>query len=535
LEKKEIEWLFNEKYVWLRPPKHIYILKAPVIYPELKAKIFGLNPAFERKTIILASDATEETLVHECVPPSTKVLTDKGVKPISRVKIGDKVLDHTKYFHTVTAVKKFWYDGPIYEILTSHISTPIYVTPNHPIFVRERGCFNILSENAKKYYGSTTGFKYGWVLPSQLNSKMELGVPTFKKNHLSDVKILRLYRYLPSAKVKDGYIVKIHSRGPRKNKYIIPSKLPLTSEFLELCGWYVAEGYVDGNSVVFSLGKDERNECRHISKLIEKVFSVPASVEEPSNYRGILVRANSTILSTLFKQWFGSRARRKKLPYWLMKLDGKLQKHFLKSYIAGDGHISYTETRIGNKYPIIQISTISYSLAYQLFILLLGQGLISTLRYYPDGSGFKKNSPQYRITIQAGKIDEFLDIKTNRKTRYKRYAYLSGPTGYLWLKIRKIRKINYQGYVYNLDVKTSQSFTADLRIVHNSLHAMGLGEILTPRLAKKIVKFRERFPPILKRRVEYEERELTSEEVKRFGLHAYPPGKYKIKLLELKR
>jgi len=72
-------------------------------------------------------------------------------------------------------------------------------------------------------------------------------------------------------------------------------------------------------------------------------------------------------------------------------------------------------------------------------------------------------------------------------------------------------------------------------LVHETLHRMGLGEILTPRLAKKIVKFREKFPPILRRRVKYEERELTSEEVKRFGLHAYPHGRYKIKLLELKR
>jgi len=533
-KREDIEKLLSEKYTLIKPPKRIYILNAPIIYPELKARILGLNPAFQRDTIILSSEATEETLVHECVLPSTKVITDKGVKPINQVKVGDKVLDHTKYFHTVTAVKKFWYVGPVYEIFTTHISTPIYVTGNHPIFVRKRGCFNILSENSKKYFGSTTGFKYGWVLPSQLNSKMELGVPTFKKGHLSDVKVLHLNRYLPNAEIKDGYIVKIHSRGPKKNKYIIPSKLPLTPEFLELCGWYVAEGYTSDSSITFSLGKDERNECKRISKLIEKVFSVPASIEEPNNYRGLLVRVNSTILATLFRQWFGSKARRKKLPYWLMKLDEELQKHFLISYIAGDGNISHVETRIGNSYPIIRITTASCSLAYQLFILLLGQGLIPRIEYCPDGSGFKKNSPQYRITIQAGRIDDFLNIKTNRKTRYKRYAYLSGSTGYLWLKIKRIRKINYQGYVYNLDVKTSQSFTADLRIVHNSLHRMYLGELLTAPLAKRIVKFRERFKPILKRKVVYEEQELTSDEIKRFGLVPYPKGKYKIKRLVLK-
>ena len=63
--KKKIEKLLSEKYTLIRPPKRIYILKAPIIYPEMKARILGLNPAYDRKTIILSSEATEETIVHE--------------------------------------------------------------------------------------------------------------------------------------------------------------------------------------------------------------------------------------------------------------------------------------------------------------------------------------------------------------------------------------------------------------------------------------------------------------------------------------
>ncbi|MHA1471349.1 MAG: hypothetical protein ACTSSP_12445 [Candidatus Asgardarchaeia archaeon] len=64
-KKEDIEKLLSEKYTLIKPPKQIYILDAPIVYPELKAKILGLNQAFERSTIILASDATEETLAHE--------------------------------------------------------------------------------------------------------------------------------------------------------------------------------------------------------------------------------------------------------------------------------------------------------------------------------------------------------------------------------------------------------------------------------------------------------------------------------------
>ena len=56
-----------ESHPWLPRPKYIYVLNAPVVFPQLKAIVFGLNPGFERDTIILASNATPETVVHECI------------------------------------------------------------------------------------------------------------------------------------------------------------------------------------------------------------------------------------------------------------------------------------------------------------------------------------------------------------------------------------------------------------------------------------------------------------------------------------
>jgi len=56
-----------ERHPWLPRPKYIYILNAPVIFPELRAIVNGLNPGWERETVILASTATPETLIHECI------------------------------------------------------------------------------------------------------------------------------------------------------------------------------------------------------------------------------------------------------------------------------------------------------------------------------------------------------------------------------------------------------------------------------------------------------------------------------------
>jgi hypothetical protein len=64
LDKETIEEVLS-RHPWIRPPKYIYILSAPVVSPELRAFIYGLNPVFQRDTVILASTATEETLIHE--------------------------------------------------------------------------------------------------------------------------------------------------------------------------------------------------------------------------------------------------------------------------------------------------------------------------------------------------------------------------------------------------------------------------------------------------------------------------------------
>lgn len=63
METREIEEVLSSTR--LLPPKTIFVLSSPIISPEFKALIRGLNPRFERHTAILGSDATPETVIHE--------------------------------------------------------------------------------------------------------------------------------------------------------------------------------------------------------------------------------------------------------------------------------------------------------------------------------------------------------------------------------------------------------------------------------------------------------------------------------------
>ena len=66
LLRDDVERILAE-HPWLPRPKYIYILNAPVVFPELRALVHGLNPGFERDTVILGATATPETLIHECI------------------------------------------------------------------------------------------------------------------------------------------------------------------------------------------------------------------------------------------------------------------------------------------------------------------------------------------------------------------------------------------------------------------------------------------------------------------------------------
>jgi len=63
METHEIEETLSRTR--LRPPEKIFVLSTPIIFPQRKALVYGLNPRFERTTIVLGSTATRESVIHE--------------------------------------------------------------------------------------------------------------------------------------------------------------------------------------------------------------------------------------------------------------------------------------------------------------------------------------------------------------------------------------------------------------------------------------------------------------------------------------
>jgi intein/homing endonuclease len=68
-----------------------------------------------------------------CVPPSTPLMTIDGIKPISEVRIGDRVLTHTGKFRKVTKLFSRRYTGKLYTFNTAGNPDPLTTTEDHPI------------------------------------------------------------------------------------------------------------------------------------------------------------------------------------------------------------------------------------------------------------------------------------------------------------------------------------------------------------------------------------------------------------------
>jgi len=74
-----------------------------------------------------------------CVPPSTPITTIDGAKPMSEIRVGDRVLTHTGKFQKVTRLFTRSYTGKMYTFRTLGNPEPLTTTEDHPILVYENG------------------------------------------------------------------------------------------------------------------------------------------------------------------------------------------------------------------------------------------------------------------------------------------------------------------------------------------------------------------------------------------------------------
>jgi acyl-coenzyme A synthetase/AMP-(fatty) acid ligase len=391
-----------------------------------------------------------------CVPGNTKVITNFAFKEISKIKPGDLVLSHKGNFVKVLNVFKRYYKGELIKINTYYSNEPILITPNHKILV------------SKDRVGP-----FKWTSASELKKGDHVLFP-IPRGKSGNKRILQISDFLNS---KDCKFLKVKERKifSSKGTHKIPNQIKIDENFMRLCGYYVAEGSVDKDSIYFNFGKHEKSYIEDVKNLLREIMGIEAKVKRSHRWTAP-VYVTSKILLNLFKKQFGAKAEQKRLPSWFISLPKRLLAEFIKGFWRGDGYSFNTG---------FEFNTISRTLAIQLKIILLKLGIIPSVRLrkvnkkkirYIQGRKITYKHNIYRISISGislNKISEILEINHPFLFQRSKTYHRGKITGkFLWTKVTSVSREKYEGPVYNLKTD-SKTYTLSSFCVHNCTADVG--------------------------------------------------------------
>jgi glycosyltransferase involved in cell wall biosynthesis len=373
-----------------------------------------------------------------CLPPGTNVITKDGIKPIEHIKVGDEVLTHQGEFRRVTDVKSRYVKDELIEVVAYGLNCPIQLTKEHLVLSfkrppevwnkgRSRRLWTLQVPSWIKAADLQKGDCIVFPIVGELYNKTFYDLKDFDDKVLYDEKHVW---YKMGYSGKNGKLVKV-------KRFI-----PINEELAKLIGWYIAEGSVNKNqmtAIEFSLG-DEPEAMMEIIKGMNSLFGVDATVV----YRQgrISVIFSGTILAKFFSKLCGIGAENKRIPPEF--LYGKLQnlRALVESLVKGDG--SKTEEWWA-------LSTRSRTLKMQFVIALIRLGFKPSVSY-------SKTRDEYNIFTRLANTANY--VHSNKSWFLEKAPYIA-------FLVRRVRRIPYEGKVYNLCVEKDESYVTEGLVVHN--------------------------------------------------------------------
>ena len=401
-----------------------------------------------------------------CLVPGTKLITagNPTMKSIEQLRVGEQVFTHTAQFKNVLQPVKHLYGGEVITIYP-YYQLPVTMTPEHKVLLSRRRRRSIHHQSGK----SVHWFEYespAWIEAKFLKKGDLVLFPRLKEEY--DVECIHLPEH--GIETGDGKFTSANqfARFPTKhpNYHVIPSKLPLTEDLLWLIGCYIAEGTASKGFAAFCIGAHENHLTKTITKKIENVFGIRASIKNRGSKRKIIVC--SRILAKLFPALCGAYAYEKHIPPRFLFLPRNKLVPLVAGLWAGDG--CYTESKGA---CAARYHTRSEILAHQIYILLAKLGYIPSMRRYKQSSNAsfgKPGTPMYCIAVSGQQLEKFCREMLGIKRKYqgnRTYNLAHIDEHYLFLPIRKIEKSSYTGPVYNLEVEDDSSYVGPFA-VHNS-------------------------------------------------------------------
>ncbi|MDJ0270484.1 MAG: radical SAM protein [Aigarchaeota archaeon] len=441
-----------------------------------------------------------------CVTEDSIVVGNPGTATIPQIKTGMKVLTHTASFKEVTHTFRRKYRGKLLRIKPWLVGLEIKITPEHEVFALPR---EGVLRNGRK---TKIVFNPEFIPAHLLESGDYLCIPIIRKNK----RITRLNIADKLASIKDNYrmrnllpdepverIYELHGQGTSKsaisrllgveqdtvkrrsqkmykarleyskldtryslNRQRAPAELSVTPELCRLIGYYLAEGNVSShprhsNSLTLQLTFDahERKLVRDAIRLVRRCLKVRPIVASNQKNKTARVQINSVVLGLFFSLMFGGGSAEKRLPDEMLFLPRKLQSEIIRGLFLGDGYLR----RDGSEFTF---KTASRTLAHQLYLILLRLRISASIhiRHY---SG-KAKAPYYVFSIKGKSLNKLLKILgIDARVKMPSDSPAIFYRNYLLVPIREVEEVDFDGDVYNLEVRDDESYTVNFFAVHN--------------------------------------------------------------------
>lgn len=400
-----------------------------------------------------------------CFLPGTIVSTIDGAKSIEDIQVGDMVLTHTGEYKPVLKTMINQYDGEILKIKANG-NIELSCTPNHPFYSRTWKWGPGMKLNNDVSFIPAKDLDIG-------SNILHSVAPIKETEYTIDMK-----QYLNRYISENGYLYPIVNgfggkfKNPKGGK--VKEFVPVDNRLAFIFGYYAAEGSKNNHHTISFAGHSAETK---VEDLLTEYFNTLSHCKLHPTENSRTIAFNSRAWRNVFSE-FDSHLN-KHLPSYCMELPKEQVISLVAGYFFGDGCFVQ---------GVAKASSISKSLAYQIYHLLIKIGLRPTIIYNRrkgrwDGigkSGVIEND-SYTVSLGAPdtqklvsmmyEINFIKEIYQDKSVGFREYKYDQTQSklidNLLAKRVQQINRVTYFGPTYNLEVKDNNSYVANGLVVHN--------------------------------------------------------------------
>lgn len=354
-----------------------------------------------------------------CLTPGEKVYTQRGLVNVEDVTLDDKLINKDGQFVDIRNVQIYEkFNESIYTVKPYGSFRTTTFTSEHPILIHNNG----------------------FVKAKDINVGDWLEIPN------------RYYGYDCDAKFKNG-LEQILNKFPN-----------YTSELFYFLGLFVGDGFVNINQkshdIYLSIGKEEDDFAHFYDTLIQKVFDRKCIHvhKDKENTR----RFTHKELALLLQDEIGTTAYNKRIPEWIKQATYSLRYAFLQGYLDSDGSVFYDNGKVRVNFTSVNLELLE-DIQDILFSLKIKNSIVIHQKQCKNRfGGISKQS--YRINIARDDNRKLLNnvVFESRKIKVLKLSDCKSKSkmnikfvnNKILLKIEKIDKSIYTGFVYNFECDT---------------------------------------------------------------------------------